>query len=258
MCVLGVVLSLVTQPVPTFGQAVRGTIRDSSTRQFVPNASIVLLGELGDTAAIGSTDDNGAFVVGSVEWGTFVLSVVRLGFNPHVDGPLRLTPGDTVDVSYQLSPLAVRMDPVVVETAATVLHLQRAGFYHRQRLGFGHHIEPSRIESRRNAAQDIADLMVGLPGVQVVYPRAGAFGKSIKLTGMPSIATSCSSPLFFLDGIRVLASGNLEEIIRPEEVQAIEIFRRPSEIPAQYGGPDSGCGVILIWTRRGADRQRIR
>jgi hypothetical protein len=35
------------------------------------------------------------------------------------------------------------------------------------------------------------------------------------------------------------------------DVEAIEVYRRPSEIPVQYGGPTRGCGVILIWMRRG-------
>ena len=249
-------LAIALQPATSFGQAIRGRITEAETGHSVGNARVVLLGEGGDTAAIGVSDDDGAFVVGATEWGTYVVSLTRIGYHPHVDGPVRLTPGDTLEVSYQLSPLAVRMDPVVVQAATTVLYLQRAGFYQRQRLGFGHHIEPAAIELRRDAAEDIADLMIGIPGVTIVYPRAGTFGKSVKLTGMPSLVKSCSSPLFFIDGTRVIGDGWLEKIVRPEEVQAIEIFRRPAEIPAQYGGPESGCGVILIWTRRGAYRHR--
>jgi hypothetical protein len=248
-------LAVSFQPTPSSGQTIRGTIVESETGDVIAHARIVMLGEAGDTAASGLSGDEGSFVVSATEWGTYVVSIARLGYHPHVDGPLRLTPGDTVDVSYQLSPLAFRMDPVVVQAAATVLFLQRAGFYHRQRLGFGHHIEPARIELRRDAAQDIADLMVGIPGVRIFYSRSGS-GKSIRLTGMASLVASCNAPLFYVDGTRVLPVGRFEDIVRPWDVQAIEIFRRPSEIPAQYGGAESGCGVILIWTRRGAARRR--
>ena len=242
------------QPSRLFGQTVHGKILDSTNSRPVPGARVVLIGEEGDTAASGLSDQNGSFVVGASDWGTFVLSVARLGFNPHVDGPLRLRPGDTLEVSYRLLPLAVRLDPVVVQTANTILYLQREGFYRRQRLGFGHQVEPDWIEFRRNAARDIADLMVGIPGVRISYRGGGQFGRGVSLTGMPSLETACSTPLFFLDGNRVLTDGRIEEVIRPEDVHAIEIFRRPSEVPARYGGAESGCGVILIWTQRGAAR----
>lgn len=39
--------------------------------------------------------------------------------------------------------------------------------------------------------------------------------------------------------------------VQPEDVHAIEVYRTPSEIPAQFGGAESACGVILVWTQRG-------
>ena len=247
-------VAIAALPLPSPAQTIRGRIVETETGNAIALARIVMLGEEGDTVASGLSGNDGSFVVGAPEWGTYVLSITRLGYHPHVDGPLRLTPGDTVDVSYRLTPLAFRMDPVVVRSAATVLFLQRAGFYHRQRLGFGHHIEPEKIELRRDAARDIADLMVGIPGVRIFSAGAGSFGKSIRLTGMGSLQDACRSPHFYVDGIRLFAGGSIEDVVTPEAVEAIEIFRRPSEIPAQYGGVESGCGVILIWTRRGAVR----
>jgi hypothetical protein len=32
-------------------------------------------------------------------------------------------------------------------------------------------------------------------------------------------------------------------------LQAVEVYRSPAEMPPEYNGTNSGCGVILIWTR---------
>ncbi|RMH14199.1 MAG: hypothetical protein D6701_11515, partial [Gemmatimonadetes bacterium] len=47
-----------------------------------------------------------------------------------------------------------------------------------------------------------------------------------------------------------LERGDLD-LIRPEDIEAIEVYRGASEVPAEFGGSDAGCGAIVIWTRRG-------
>ena len=37
----------------------------------------------------------------------------------------------------------------------------------------------------------------------------------------------------------------------PGEVEAIEAYDSPASMPAEFGGSRAGCGVIVIWTRRG-------
>jgi hypothetical protein len=58
----------------------------------------------------------------------------------------------------------------------------------------------------------------------------------------------------YLDGTPVLVNRevSINELITPDQVQAIEIFRGPSETPAQWRDSNSACGVILIWSRAGA------
>lgn len=42
-------------------------------------------------------------------------------------------------------------------------------------------------------------------------------------------------------------------LISPQHVEGIEVYRRPAELPAQYSGARSGCGVILTWSRGGGE-----
>ena len=59
-------------------------------------------------------------------------------------------------------------------------------------------------------------------------------------------------PRLFLDGVRVTydVQNDINAVVDPGQVEAIEVFRGPSEIPVQYNDNNSQCGVILIWTRK--------
>ena len=37
--------------------------------------------------------------------------------------------------------------------------------------------------------------------------------------------------------------------MKPEQIEAVELYSSAATIPMQYNGTGSACGVILIWTR---------
>jgi len=41
----------------------------------------------------------------------------------------------------------------------------------------------------------------------------------------------------------------LNETVVPGDVEGIEIYLGPSEVPPIFGGIGSGCGVVVVWTR---------
>lgn len=47
-------------------------------------------------------------------------------------------------------------------------------------------------------------------------------------------------------------------LVQPSDVWAVEVYRGPAEVPAQYLDSNSRCGVILIWTKRGLENRRWR
>jgi hypothetical protein len=59
---------------------------------------------------------------------------------------------------------------------------------------------------------------------------------------------------YFLDGHRddSLREG-IDLILRPQDIEAIEVYKA-AQVPPQYMGPTSRCGVIVIWTRNAAGR----
>jgi hypothetical protein len=55
-------------------------------------------------------------------------------------------------------------------------------------------------------------------------------------------------PMVYLDGMK-LGRGNINDVVLPEDLLGVEAYMSAARVPAQYGGSDAACGVILLWTR---------
>ncbi len=234
-------------PSRAMGQTVRGTIRDSTTSRPVASARVTLLDSYGDTVATGVSGGDGTFLVSAADWGAFILSIVRLGYRPFIAPYVRLLPADTLEVAYEMSPLAIAMDPVVVQAEAAVQYahvryLQKEGFYHRERATTGRHLGPVAVEKRSYFAHRFTDFMVGLPHVRVDYGFLAGSGRELKLR--------CGKPRFFIDDVPLIADAPIDEAIDALDVLAIEIYDSAGSAPARYGV----CSVV-IWTRHKAAAQ---
>jgi outer membrane receptor for ferrienterochelin and colicin len=126
----------------------------------------------------------------------------------------------------------------------------RVGFYERQKIGLGVFITRAEIE-KRPPTQRVTDLIMGRAGVHVMGGYI-VFRSAFTLGGC--------SPRVFIDGLYVLDSLRVSDGIRTginnylhsSDVEAIEIYRGPAEVPPQYGGA-AACGVVLIWLRQGRE-----
>jgi hypothetical protein len=70
-----------------------------------------------------------------------------------------------------------------------------------------------------------------------------------------SIGPICRQVNLYLDGLLLSKNAgvplpDIDQFVPVEWVEAIEVYRRPSEIPAEFLG-NAACGVVAIWTRRG-------
>ena len=134
------------------------------------------------------------------------------------------------------------------------LNLQ--GFYERQRAGVGVFLTDQQLQA--NPAGRLSNVLRMVPGVRVVQqgetpPVTFAFG-SRGVTGIGQVG-ACWMDVY-LDGVLVAgrmlgAQGSMSLDEMPlNQVEGVEVFRGPSEIPPMYRGSTSSCGVILMWTRR--------
>ncbi len=76
--------------------------------------------------------------------------------------------------------------------------------------------------------------------VQVQTQSDGVFGATL-ISG-----ANIQRLAYFLDGLRT--TGDLLTVFRPQNIEAIEIYRGPSELPPEAMG--NACAAVFIWTRR--------
>ena len=147
-----------------------------------------------------------------------------------------------------LVPSVVQLGTVVIEGKALDRNLWQAGFYERQRLGRGVYFDPEKLDRR---ATGLGTLVAEAPAVRVFRGRAG----TAVATGPQGAVGRCALNVF-LDGELVpwAAEVGLDYVIRREEVAALEIYPRPSDVPLRFAGHRlpgqlNECGAILIWSK---------
>jgi hypothetical protein len=224
---------------PAAAQTVSGQLLDAATRQPIGGGTMSLLS---DNAAIASvfTDSAGTFVLRAPEAGSFRLRAERIGYRVAETPPLELAADDTLRVEFRLSVEAVALNPITVIGYSRRPTGQLGGFYDRMRRGFGAFITREKIDAQLPMLT--TDLLRGVAGVHLTPSRRGT-GSIVQLRG------GCI-PRVFLDGLPIQLLGmTIDDLVRPAELEGIEIYRGAGELPAEFA--HGACGAVVLWTRRG-------
>lgn len=222
------------------------------------------------------TNESGFFEVTSPEPGGIVLLASAWGYHETLDGIFDVGTGSSMTVEFRIRPRPLPIDSLVVSLDRPVREheLVRNGFVRRLQRGFGHFITPHDIAE--SPALSTEALFEGLIGVSVRPPTYQATALTDTLpSSLPlsyigdrvmlrSTAGWCN-PTVYLDGVQVRYDANqgitLSMFAPISTVSAIEVYRRPAQVPLEYAasesplvgnsGPLQGvCGVIILWTRR--------
>lgn len=251
--VLAALLSLLGAPFAVAQEgrsALRVVVTDASTGEPVRDARLVLLG----TRVGGAADDQGRLVLRNLVPGTAVLEVSRLGYTA-ARVPVSLDAGATHDLAVALraDPLeldALRADgrtgPARDHAAWARGMLESRGFFERRESGSG--VFMVREEITRTHSRSMTQLLsrhrrLNLSGeAWSSAPAARRGGNRPQAT-----ASGGCRPAFYLDGVLVEAFD--VNSVRPDDVEALEIYRGASELPPAFNRGTSGCGAVVIWTR---------
>ncbi len=226
------------------GQELLGRV--GSAEGPVAFAEVLVVDADGRVLRASQADSNGRFVLEGGGWLGHYLYVEALGYLAAYEGPLQATALSPLQIVLAKSPVV--LEGIEVYTEARDPFLARTGFYERRASGQGVGLDAQDV-ARRESARVFSDLLRGLPGVSV-----DSRGY-VRLRGMSSFTGRTCYYRVYLDGVLFVDRGSWDEewartMISPDHVMGVEVYRRPVEVPVQFGGASAGCGVILVWSKR--------
>jgi hypothetical protein len=213
------------------------------------------------------TNSRGEFTISGLTSGVIEFTTRRIGYTP-ITSAVQVDPGTLrVNLAVKLVPIVQELGTMVVEGKRLSKALWQTGFYKRQDGGRGAYFDDSYM---KNFKASIATLVGTVSGVNIDRGSNGvakAYGK---------LPNGSLCPLsVFVDGnyISWATQLGIDDIINREDVLALEIYPRASEMPSriagmggmsgvgnigtvniqgasvQGGGTFAECGAVLIWTK---------
>jgi hypothetical protein len=224
-----------------------GEVRGSDGR---PIAGAIV--SLMNTEAVATTNNDGRFFLSGLPAGSQTLSVRALGFVPARNTVHLLTGTVRNTAQVLMTSLRAYLDTIRV-TTTRVYTTDENGFERRKRAGQGHFIDRAQIERQRAVLP--SDLLRMVPRVEVASAGTGWFGKYVAFRN--PFGKGYCRPDLWLDGV-LFRAGDLEidEVVNPDHVEAIEVYTKPGVAPVQFTNNMSGCGSIVVWLRQQPQKQK--
>jgi hypothetical protein len=260
--IASVACSLVLAASAAHAQTLVVRVRDGSTQRPIEGAEVEVLGTDSVRLARVISDSAGLVHARLQRSGPFAVAVSHLGYLTYRSTAVPLEEGESIELEVRLGRNAIPLEPLVVVTRAR-LSTRLAGYRERlQRGSFGSFITREEIERRPTAT--VTDLIRPMAGVTIVDVARGArpdhLARLIAMRGLRSgevpgagEANHCL-PSVLVDGVRVEQSVDfpIDDFIRANELEGIEIYSSAGQVPVQYQQTGRvACGAVLLWTRAG-------
>ena len=236
----GTTAAPVPAPKPLGTAQLNGTVVGADGKPL-EGAQVYLVG----TAVGARADSRGIFRLTGLPAGTQTVEVRLISYSPK---------RYTVDLSpHRESKLAAVMDAKAQVLGEITVQGKPTssvpGFDDRAKRGLGTFLNRADIENRQSILT--TDLFRTIPGLTV-----GFDGSNYVVQSSRSLGSGCQVA-WYLDGSPFDNSANdLDQMLRPDDIEAIEVYKSASEVPVQFQGHDAACGTILVWTKRTAGKAK--
>lgn len=134
--------------------------------------------------------------------------------------------------------------PGVAVTAEPMVARRFADFERRRATGRGQYLTRATLDSVQ--AYTLQDALRGLRGVTFACAGSACRAQMVR-------APLGCSPEYVVDE-RV--DNTFGPLIPIRDIQGIEVYSGVSDVPGEFAGRNSGCGVIVIWTTSGREARR--
>lgn len=236
---------------PVAAAAQRGTARIYGTvidrESQAPLAGVQIV-HLGDGRSV-TTDSLGLYQFDKLAGG-LVRFMVRAARYPATTLVVALVPGEQMERDVALEKASSTVTgaqalPEVKVSAPPSLGPRYADFERRRLTGRGQYMTAEEIE--RTGAARLQQVVLNLRGVHVDC--GGGAGCFIRMTRAPMRCL----PEYVVDE-RV--DNMFGPAVAAQDIQALELYTGPADVPGEFAGRNAGCGLIVIWTKSGPQRSR--
>ncbi len=198
------------------------------------------------------TNDAGVYEFIAAPAARVRVNVRRIGFEPSEER-VTLDERKPRQLDFELQAIPEQLDSVMVREAGGTGRM--AEFWARRMSGNGAYITREEIDRRR--PQHSSDLLRTVTGVKVIAGDGGldrtviSMGRNPVFRSGPNSMTmgSVCRVAYYVDGSYVPPGTFHMDDLSPLAIEAVEVYRGPSETPSKLRQRDTACGVIVIWTR---------
>jgi len=243
------------------GVTLEGVVRDREGRPLAAAEVIV------DADHRSITNSRGEFTISSLTSGLIEFTTRRIGYTP-ITSAVQVDPGTLrVTLAVKLVPIVQQLGTMVVEGKQLSKALWQTGFYKRQDGGRGTYFDDTYM---KNFHASVATLIGTVSGVDL---DRGSNGVAKAYGRLPN-GSHCPLSVF-VDGNHISWANQMgiDDIINRDDILALEVYPRASEMPSRIagmggmsgvgsigtfnlqgasvegGGTYAECGAVLIWTK---------
>lgn len=242
-----ITILLALLPAIAVGQSIKGTVVDEADEQPLEGVRLVVYDRAGEAHGETLSDEEGWFTLPLPAPGEWVVAADVIGYGDLRAEPVEVDIGEQVTVKVRMAVQAIALEPLVVTDRVNNLNGDLQAFYRRmgrgRRSGLGDFISRDEIADR--GPLEATDLFRGRASVRTVRGRGG-YGAGLRMAG------GCV-PAIFIDGTQINRfnlDDSLDDYVAVHSIEGVEIYRGSSSQVGRFHDP-RGCGLILVWTRRG-------
>lgn len=238
-----------------------GRVIDNVSLQPVPAATVILQNANGRKLEQQTSNEAGAFVFQFTKESNVRLRVDHIGYPQALTPLIPLGEYSTYQVEVRLDSASVLLAPLeVVARSRSDRGPTLAGFDHRRTTGVGWFA--TREEIQRDNPSLLTNYLSTVSGVTLATSggRRIIFMSRAKCPAQIYIDGLLMNRQILQPGRRMTSRSNdyfsIDEAVSPGAVEGIELYQGISKVPSEFLSPESACGVVAIWTRRGEQPQR--
>ena len=227
----------VAMTIPDFVSAqaatLKGKVIDSELGEAIPAALVRIKGAGSPITA----DSAGGFSIAEVKPGEIEITVQAMGFESK-SWKFTVQAGQAINRNFALDFTGEKLPDVVVTARANKLVPRYTDFERRRGRGIGAFLRWDDIKQKNY--NTLGEAARSVRGVKLVCNQQD-FECNIRMARTPNC-----TPKWYVDGVQVTS---FHENTPIRDIYGMELYRGPSELPAEFSGSDGGCGVLVIWSK---------